>query len=402
MSNQLSLRLAPISSLRPPEIPLREHSTSKLHKLRRNIEYYGVLSPLLVKADGQIVDGVARYKAAQAAGLQHLPVIYIDHLSETQVRALRLSLNRLQDEATWDQHAVAAELRHLSEVGFDLDLTAFDTVEIENLLEIGVPPGDVEDLDASLLAQPVVTQPGDLWILQSGKQEHRVICGDVRNGELLQKLFGDERAAACVTDPPYNVRIRGHVSGTSKHTEFAVASGEMTDLEFESFLATVLGIIVIFLKGGAVAFIFMDWRHIRHLFNAGQSCCLELLNLAVWVKSNPGMRSMYRSQHELIAIFKRQSEPHRNNIALGRHGRSRSNVWQYRGVNVFGPERHLLDAHPTVKPVAMLGDAIRDVTAVNEIIFDPFLGSGWPAIRCQPSCPKHLSGISTHETNWLT
>lgn len=346
LSNQLTMRLVPLTSLRVPENSLRAHSASKLRKFRRSIDHFGVLSPLLVEGDSLIVDGLARYQAANGAGLEHLPVIDISHLGRSEVRGLRLALNSLQEEATWDRHAVAAELRHLVGVGFDLDLTGFDTVEIENLFEIGDPPGDVEDLDASLTAGPVVSQRGDVWTVPSGKREHRVACGDFRDEGLCQQLFGEAQAAACFTDPPYNVPIRGHVSGTSKHSEFAMASDEMTDPEFEVFLATALGAIYSRLEVGGVTFVCMDWRHIGHLLNAGEAERLELLNLAVWAKSNPGMGSFYRSQHELIAIFKRQTEAHRNNIELGRHGRSRSNMWQYRGVNVFGPERHLLDAYP--------------------------------------------------------
>ena len=383
LSNQLSMGLVPLASLRVPKTPLRVHSASKMRKLRRSIEKWGVLTPLLVEGDGRIVDGVARCEAAKAVGLQHLNVIDVSYLGAAEIRTLRLALNRLQEEATWDRQAVAAELHHLVDIGFDLDLTGFDTVEIENLLEIGDSPGDVEDLDASLTAGPVVSQRGDVWRMPLGKREHRVACGDFRDEELRQQLFGEEQAAACVTDPPYNVPIRGHVSGTGKHSEFAMASGEMSEPEFEAFLITTLTAIVSLLQVGGVIFVCMDWRHIRLLLNAGVANGLELLNLAVWVKSNPGMGSFYRSQHELIAVFKRPTEAHRNNIELGRHGRSRSNVWQYRGVNVFGPERHLLNAHPTVKPSAMVGDAIRDVTAPGEIIFDPFLGSGSTLIAAE-------------------
>lgn len=383
MKTQLLMREVSIESLCAPERPVRLHSASKLQKLRRHIERYGVLVPLLVHFEGRIVDGIARYQTAIAIGLTHLNVIDISHLPHDDLRALRLALNRLQQEATWDPTAVAVELKFLAEVGFDLDFTGFDTVEIENYLEIGDVPSEVEDLDASLAAGPVITRPGDIWVMGSGSTEHRVACGDFRDEGLCKVLFSGLRAAACFTDSPYNLRISGHVSGTGKHAEFAMATGEMSDEAFEAFLSEVLALIFTALAPDGVAFLCMDWRHIRHLLDAAKVHDLELLNLAVWVKSNPGMGSFYRSQHELIAVFKRPGETHRNNVQLGRHGRSRSNVWEYRGVNVFGPERHLLDLHPTVKPSAMVADAIRDVTMPGEAVFDSFLGSGTTLIAAE-------------------
>jgi DNA modification methylase len=375
--------MVPLKSVKLPGAILRVHAPSKVRKLVTSIRRYGFIQPLLVDSKRQIMDGVARYQAAKAAELEYVPVIDVSHLNDNDLRSLRLALNRLQEEVTWDRQAVAEELRHLIDVGSDLDLTGFEAVEIENFLEIGEAENEVEDLDASLAARPLVSRPGDLWVMQSGRSEHRVACGDFRDEGLCLQLFGGELATAGVTDPPYNLPIRGHVSGTGKHSEFANASGEMSDSEFQAFLESTLLVTFAWLQVKGVAYVCMDWRHIRHLLNAGRTRNLELLNLVVWTKSNPGMGSFYRSQHELIAVFKRNGESHRNNIELGRHGRSRSNVWPYRGVNVFGPERHLLDEHPTVKPAAMVGDAIRDVTLPGEIVFDPFLGSGSTLIAAE-------------------
>ena len=383
MSNSLKMGLVPIGSLRIVEPQLRIHSAAKLRKLKRHIERFGVLVPILVDGQGAIIDGAARFEAAKAAGVTHVNVIDVGHLSADEIRSIRLSLKRLQEEATWDREAVAAELRHLVDVGFELDLTGFDTVEIENLLEIGATPADVEDVDTRLVAGPAVSRRGDIWSLTSGSMEHRIACGDSRTAALRTRLMGDRRAAACFSDPPYNVRIGGVVSSTAKHAEFEMASGEMTDAGFEAFLAAMFDGIVQVLNVGGVVFCCMDWRHIRHLLNAVEERALELVNVAVWVKSNAGMGGLYRSQHELVAVIKRRGEAHRNNVQLGRHGRSRSNVWQYRGVNVMGGERHLLDDHPTVKPSAMVADAIRDVTSPGDLVFDPFLGSGTTLIAAQ-------------------
>ena len=382
MSNQLTIQMIEPKSLQIPEKTVRIHSRSKLQKLKKSIIRFGLLAPLLITSQGQIVDGVARFKAAMAAELEFVPAIVVSHLSADEIRVLSLSMNRLQEEVTWDREVIAGEFRYLISVGFELDLTGFDTVEIENYLEIGEPEADVEVIDASLMERPLVSRPGDVWVLV-GKMRHSIACGDSRNIELVEKLFGKILAAACFADPPYNVRIQGHVSGTGKHREFAFASGDMTAEEFQIFLENYLVIIFSLLQQNGVAFVCMDWRHVRHLLNAGESRNFELINIVVWTKSNPGMGSFYRSQHELIVVFKRKGQSHRNNIELGRHGRSRSNVWPYRGVNVFGPERHLLDLHPTVKPSAMVADAIRDVTLPGEIVFDPFLGSGSTLIAAE-------------------
>lgn len=383
MKNHLHMSLMALTDLHVPAVPLRIHPPAKIRKLHRHVERYGIILPLLIDGDRCVVDGVARYQVAVALGLHDVHVVSVAHLTSDEIRALRLALNRLQEEVTWDKEVVAGELRHLVEVGFELDFTGFDTVEIENFLEIGGTPADVEDLDAGLAAGPVVSRAGDVWLLDAGSLHHRIACGDCLYPELRQALMQQKKAAACFADPPYNVRIDGHVSGTGRHGEFAMGSGEMTDAEFEIFLAAMFEVVEEALERGGVAYICMDWRHLRHLLNAAQRRSLELLNLAVWVKSNAGMGSFLRSQHELIGIFKRAGASHRNNIELGRHGRSRANVWEYRGVNVHSPERHLLDLHPTVKPAAMVADAIRDVTMPGELVFDPFLGSGTTLIAAQ-------------------
>jgi DNA modification methylase len=376
MSNQLSITKSDLASIKMPAKTLRHHSPRKLKNLTKNVDRFGILIPVLVDRTGSIIDGVARYQAAKVLGLTHIPVIDCSFLTEDEVRVLRLSLNRLPADANWDKDAVANELRHLVEVGFDLDFTGFETVEIENLLEIGEPEADVEEITISPVPAVTVSKVGDVWGLGSGGAQHRVACGDFRDHGLCEVLFDEAQASAAFTDPPYNVKIQGHVSGTAKHKEFAHASGEMTPAQFEAFLLKGCEVLFRHLKTNSVAFVCMDWRHIQNLLNASGAAGFELLNIAVWTKTNPGMGSFYRSAHELVAVFRRQGDTHRNNIELGRHGRSRSNVWSYRGVNVFGAERHLLNSHPTPKPSALVADAIRDVTVPGEIVFDAFLGSG--------------------------
>ena len=383
MTNHIQIKMLALNNIKIPAAELRHHAPGKIKKLIKSVKRFGILVPLLIDGTGSIIDGVARYQAAKALGVGHLPVIDCSFLTQDEVRALRFSLNRLQEEVVWNKEAVATELRHLVEVGFDLDLTGFEAVEIENFFEIGEAEAEVEDVNVSTLTLAAVSQIGNVWLLKGRHGEHRVACGDIRSSELRKELFEGVLAAACFMDPPYNLAINGHVSGTGKHKEFAVASGELSDEEFKSFLQNTLTTTYDHLAANAVSFVCMDWRHCLHLAAAGDASALELVNICVWTKSNPGMGSFYRSQHELVFVFKRKGQPHRNNVELGRHGRSRSNVWPYRGVNVFSGERELLNSHPTPKPSALVADAIRDVTLPGEIVFDAFLGSGTTLIAAE-------------------
>lgn len=179
-------------------------------------------------------------------------------------------------------------------------------------------------------------------------------------------------------DPPYNVQISSIVGrGKIKHREFASASGEMSPEEFEAFLVKTLSLTVQYSRVGSIHYICMDWRHLSEALAAGKQVYTEFKNLVVWAKTNAGQGSFYRSQHELILVFKNGEAPHQNNIELGRHGRSRSNVWTYAGVNTFRAGRlDELSIHPTVKPVGLVADAMRDCSRRGDIILDPFMGSG--------------------------
>jgi DNA modification methylase len=187
------------------------------------------------------------------------------------------------------------------------------------------------------------------------------------------------RAQMVFTDPPYNVPIQGHVSGSGaiKHREFAMAAGEMTAVEFTAFLRTAFERLVEASRDGSIHFICMDWRHMGEMLAAGADTYTELKNLIVWAKDNGGMGTFYRSRHELIFAFKSGTAPHINAFELGQHGRYRTNVWTYRGVNTLRAGRmEELALHPTVKPVQMIADAIKDVSQRGAIVLDLFGGSG--------------------------
>lgn len=381
--NSLVTEIRRIADLKPYANSPRVHSRDQRRKAKDILRRFGQVTPIIIDPEGTIIDGHLVAETLAALGHDEVAVVVLRNRNPGELRALRLALNRLAEDATWDKPKLRAEFEALIEISFDLSLTGFDQVEIDMSVSIDEPnSGIVEDAPlAPDLDAPVVSRPGDLWRLRdpAGKAEHRVICGDARDPEVHAALMAADSARMMFTDPPYNVKIDGHVSGLGRtaHREFAMASGEMTSSDFTAFLAAFLTASLPGLAEGAVLFVCMDWRHLPELFAAVDAARLTLLNLCVWAKTNAGMGSFYRSQHEMILVVKKGTAPHVNTFELGKKGRSRSNLWTYRGMNVLGAERdELLKLHPTVKPVALVADAIKDVSHRGDIVLDPFLGSG--------------------------
>lgn len=378
-SNDIRIIRIPISHLQPYSKELRVHSAKKRRKLASLLQRFGQVLPILIDEDYRLVDGHAVVVALKELGAIDVAAVVVRHRTPDEVRALRLAVNRIAQDAEWNRAALCEEFAELLELGFDLDLTGFDAVEVDMTLEIGEPTsGGVEEASANDIEPAetaAIVAPGDVWKLG----DHMIACGDAQDGALLLRLLGERRAATVFTDPPYNVKIAGFVSGLgqTRHREFAMGAGEMSPAEFTCFLNRFLNATTPALADGAILYVCMDWRHMRELLEAGEKASLELKNLCVWAKSNAGMGSFYRSQHELVFVFKHGKGAHQNNFGLGQHGRSRSNVWAYRGVNTFGKDRmELLGVHPTVKPVALIADALRDVSKRGGVVVDPFLGSG--------------------------
>ncbi len=372
--------VVPIDQVRPHPSNARTHSKKQVGQIAASIRELGFAAPILIDENRVLIAGHGRLEAAKSLGMSSVPAIVICGLSEAKKRALRLADNRIALSAGWDREKLAMELAALPELliedGLDISVTGFEPAEIDALHadfeDAATDPAD--EIDDSCLAGPAVTQVGDLW--QLGK--HRLGCGDARSREDLSRLLADERAYMAFLDPPYNVAVGSVVGrGAVKHGEFAMASGEMSRDAFVAFLKETLGAAAQFSIDGAVHFACMDWRHIEELITASRSVYGAMLNLIAWVKTNAGQGSFYRSQHEMIGVFRVGAAPHLNTIELGRHGRSRSNVWHYAGANTFRAGRmNDLRAHPTVKPVAMIADAIKDCTRRNEIVLDTFCGSG--------------------------
>ena len=378
---ELKVERVAIGSLRPNPRNARTHPRKQLKKLAESIRKFGFNNPVLVDADRMILAGHGRVEAARLVGLTEVPVICLNHLTAAQKRAFLIGDNRIAEAAGWDRQTLALELQELVELlpheGLDVSLTGFDIAEIDLLLrDMAESPSAPEDILPSLpAAGEAVTKQGDLWVLGN---KHRLHCGDARQVTALRRLMDGDLAAAVVTDPPYNVRVKSIGGrGRNKHPEFAFASGEMLPAQFRGFLSLTLGNGVRYSADGAIHYVFMDWRHVDDLIEVGQPLYAEMLNLVIWNKVNAGQGSFYRSQHELIGVFRVGDRPHRNNIELGRFGRNRSNLWVYPGVNSFGAGRdEALATHPTVKPVALIADALLDCTARGDIVLDQFSGSG--------------------------
>ncbi|MEG3154927.1 site-specific DNA-methyltransferase [Sphingomonas sp. RB1R13] len=368
-----------VAALRPYDNNARTHSKKQIKQIAESIRRFGFTNPVLVSDAGEIIAGNGRFEAAKLLGMATVPTLALSHLSSAERRAYVLADNKLALNAGWDREILAIELQGLIDLDFDLELTGFSLAEIDLVLdEAGDsdPSGQDAPEDAvPAVTGPAVTRRGDVW--QLGR--HKLICGDARSPSDYAALLGDERADLVFTDPPYNVAIDGHVSGLGKvrHREFAFASGEMSQSQFTAFLIESLSATSAVMCDGAIAFVCMDWRHMGELLEAGHTAFTELKNLVVWNKTNGGMGSFYRSKHELIFVFKAGTAEHTNSFGLGETGRYRTNVWDYAGISSMSASRDTeLAMHPTVKPVAMIADAIRDCSKRGQIVLDGFGGSG--------------------------
>lgn len=376
---------APIANVRPNPKNARTHSKKQIRQIAASIRKFGFLNPLIVDDENMILAGHGRLEGARLEGMAHVPIVRFGHLSEAQKRAYVIADNKIAEEAGWDRELLSIELGELIELlpveGLDVSITGFETAEIDLLLaDMGTSRPDPGDA-VPALPETAVTRSGDLWLL--GK--HRLLCGDSRRPEDFDRAVGAARAAVVFCDPPYNVRVCGIGGrGRIQHPEFAFASGEMSEVQFRKFLSQTLGNGVRVSAPGAVHFVCIDWRHVSDLIEVGRELYGDMLNLVVWNKTSPGQGSFYRSQHEFIGVFRVGEEPHRNNIELGRFGRNRSNVWTYAGVNTFGKGRmEALASHPTVKPVALVADALLDCTARGDVVLDQFVGSGTTILAAQ-------------------
>lgn len=377
----LKIEYLKIADLTPYPNNARKHPPKQLQKLAANIKAVGFLVPVLIDKQNMLLAGHGRIEAAKMAGVKEIPAIRVEHLSEAQKRAFILADNRLAQDSTWDMAKAREEFEFLQDFEIELGQTAFDTTEIDLVLggedPAVSPEDDIEDLPPEY--HPV-TRTGDIWRLG----QHRLICGNALQAETYEALMPDEAAEIVFTDPPYNVAIDGHVKrnpapGTR---EFVMASGEMSSGQFTDFLREFLAKTCKVLEDGAIAYVCMDWRHMQELLAAADGL-VEFKQLCVWSKDKAGMGTFYRSQHELVFVFKYGTKPHINNFGLGNKGRYRTNIWNYPVVHAAQQPELEGVQHPTVKPASMVMDALRDCSNRGHFVLDPFGGSGTTLIAAE-------------------
>jgi DNA modification methylase len=368
---RLDLSYVLLEELRPSARKLRKLDSAHVREVASSISLLGFCDPLLIGLGNELIDGDARYEAAKQLGLDRVPCIRIDHLSLEEQRVLRLAVNRLAEQGQWDLDALKIEFEELILLDAPIEVTGFSPAEIDHVIL-----GDAAELEQGPLEPDPITavaRIGDIFQLGA----HRIVCGDATDPAVLVRLMeGDAPGRLVLTDEPYNVRIAGNVTRRS-HREFAMASGEMTNAEFLAFNEAWMAAVLPSLCDGGIFGTFIDWRGLPTVHFAAAKLGLTPLNLIVWAKTNAGMGSLYRSQHELLPLFKKGTASHINNVELGRRGRWRSNVWTYPGASSLASDaRQGLKDHPTVKPTSMLEDALLDLTNRSDIVIDPFLGSG--------------------------
>ena len=368
----MTISIVAVNKLKPHPQNARTHSKKQIRQIAQSIEEFGFTNPVLIDGKNNILAGHGRVEAAKLAGLAEVPCVRINHLTSAQKRAYILADNRLAELSGWDEKLLKIELEEINRLDCDLDLTltGFDTPEIDNLLQPDAKPIP-EKADFLAADIPPRTHPGDLWQLGP----HKLFCGDATKPQSYAMLLGNEKAHLIVTDAPYNLS-RAQIRKTGPKADFAMAAGEMSQSEFTQFLSGVFTLLVQYSVPGSLHYAFMDWRHVGEILRAGRVYS-ELKNICVWNKLSGGMGSLYRSQHELVFVFKNGTVSHTNNVELGSHGRYRTNVWDYPGIYINGKaNRANIHLHPTVKPVGLLADILLDASRRKDIVLDPFGGSG--------------------------
>ena len=384
--HRTEIELIAVSALKPYAGNARTHSKAQVKQIARSIERFGFTNPVLVDDDNGIIAGHGRVLAATLLNIAEVPCLRLNSLSNADKRAYILADNKLALNAGWDKELLAIELQGLIEANYDIDVTGFSVAEIDIVVgearDAAAEGSDAAEDAIPERASVAVSRAGDIW--QLGR--HRLICGDAQASQSFLALLGDDKVDAVFTDPPYNVPIDGHVGGKGevKHREFAFGAGEMSKQAFTEFLTTTLGHTAAAARNGAICFVCMDWRHMGELLAAGEQVFSELKNVCVWNKTNGGMGTFYRSKHEMVFVFKVGTAPHLNTFGLGNGGRYRTNVWDYAGISSMSKTRaEELAMHPTVKPVALVADAILDVTKRGSLVLDPFGGSGTTLVAAE-------------------
>lgn len=379
INKELVIQYINVSLLKKYERNAKIHTKKQIAKLIQSMQTFGVITPILVDKDYEIIAGHGRLEALKELGYTTAPVIMLEHLTEAQVKTYRLADNRIAEDGEYDSDILKIELQELilsdeiliTDTGFDI--AEVDEFVIDDYKEKKDKPDKMDEINNPSEIKKQVKY-GDIWKLG----EHLLLCGDSLKAESYQALMGKDKAALVLTDMPYNRSSKSIGSkGKTKHENFTMAAGELSDDEFYNFIDIFIGHLKNFSVDGALFLLFIDWRGLNIVLNVSRKNDLELKNIICWSKLAGGMGSLWRSAHELIPVLKYGTGRHQNNVELGKHGRYRTNVWAHKGISATNPKSlELLKLHPTVKPIGLLHEALLDVSCANDLILDIFGGSG--------------------------
>jgi DNA modification methylase len=389
-----------LDKIEPYDDNPRDHPDEQIAMLKKSVNKHGFNNPVLIgPADDvagkhELIAGHARLQAAKQLGMSTVPAIILSHLDGNERRAYRLADNAIALKGDWSMDLLQEEMAFQMEwdLEFDAEALGFEVGEADALAEAFRSEFDEEEEEAPPAPsreRDAISELGTIW--QIGP--HRIACGSALDPELWGELMDGREADVVISDMPFNVPVNGHVSSSGQHSEFAQASGEMSEQEFADFVRKAFELQERYARPGSLSYQFIDWRSVELMIREGRKIYERLINLCVWVKPAAGMGSLYRSRHELVCVFHKGGAPHQNNVELGKHGRFRTNVWEYAGCTGFSEDREdNLAMHPTVKNTQMIADAIMDSTAAGDLVVDAFLGSGTSALAAART-KRHCFGI---------
>jgi DNA modification methylase len=392
--NSRTVQLVSINTLHLPTRQVQWNPKKQVEKATKFLAEFGQTALVYAAPDGEILCGEEFWLALKASGAAEIDVVFINDKSPVELKAIRLALHRIPEDARWNDQNVRVVLEEIETSGIDLDLTGFDPPEIDNYLNLDLPSSNVAETCADIptVEKHGVSTLGLIWRLG----EHQLGCGSATNLEFVRRVFGDQPVNMSFIDPPYNIPVHGFISGKgrNRHREFVQGSGELTDDQYFLLLRDAFAVLQSLSSANALIFSCIDWRHALEMLVAARACGLSLYQIIAWIKANGGMGGIYRNQHELICVFRAGQESPLDNVELGKRGRNRTNVWQhYGGMSSFGKGRdELLELHPTVKPVAMIADALRDCTKRRHVVADTFAGSGSTLMAAEET-GRHFRGV---------
>lgn len=371
---KLSIVYRPTDSIRPDPQNPRLHSKKQVRQIARSLKAFGFIVPVLIDRNGQLITGHGRLLAAQFLEMPEVPTIEVEHLTEAQRRAFIIADNRLTENSEWNDGLLAEQLKTLSvlNLDFSVEVTGFEMKEIDMRIEVlaqdSSGKSDTADAIPESLLKFQVTRSGDLWILGG----HRVYCGDARDDSAYSLLMEGRQAKMVFADPPCG--------------EAELQIDRLAESEFIDFLKNVLSRLERNSLDGAFHFICMDCQRPECLIAVARSIYAEFADLCVWVRQDTRQSSLYRNEHELIFVFRKGQIADGNNVRLSQHAGRRTNVWRYRRKNSICPkcvDGRQFAFHASIKPVALIAEAILDCTVNGDLVLDPFLGSGTTVIAAE-------------------